>query len=237
MKLFTLLMTVALWSSAGRADQPSVHGMLLFGNKVTYASHLPMFHAPHDYQVILKLSLSGGKALAGYEIIKKDSKSIFTLVPETMDLTKIISGEKTTFSALIYHGHFERGGTSMGGVLVKVEKVIFSSKLDAGHLPAPHEYLVFGEAGEYFAAHLIKGKPNFDAVAVVSQPYELIMKHCRTRECSGTTKVPLADSQLPVTLSSPLAKIPEAGEALGTLSGTVADIEKVIYAEEGDLAN
>lgn len=29
----------------------SVHGMLIFGKEKIYASHLPMFHPPHDYQV------------------------------------------------------------------------------------------------------------------------------------------------------------------------------------------
>ena len=55
-----ILLITALLGGAfnAQADRPSVHGMLLFGKENLYASHLPMFHAPHDYQVIFKLNLS-----------------------------------------------------------------------------------------------------------------------------------------------------------------------------------
>ena len=38
-------------------DKPATHGMLIFGTNKIYASHLPMFHSPHNYQVILELDL------------------------------------------------------------------------------------------------------------------------------------------------------------------------------------
>jgi len=38
------------------------HGMALFGGKAgLYASHLPMFHAPHDYQVLLQIHIADPK--------------------------------------------------------------------------------------------------------------------------------------------------------------------------------
>ncbi|WP_373990514.1 hypothetical protein [Duganella sp. BuS-21] len=47
------------------------HGMVLFGGKKgLYASHLPMFHAPHDYQVILQLHVADAATDAG-AIIKQ----------------------------------------------------------------------------------------------------------------------------------------------------------------------
>ena len=90
---------------------PSTHGMLLFGNKVTYASHLPMFHKPHNYQLIMKLSLSeaeGGSALTAYQQEKDSGETFFTIMPEAMDLTKVIDKSKTSFQALLFKGHFER---------------------------------------------------------------------------------------------------------------------------------
>src|SRR4030095_17245252 len=43
--------------SGASTDRPSVHGMLIFGTEKIYASHLPLFHAPHNYQIILELEL------------------------------------------------------------------------------------------------------------------------------------------------------------------------------------
>ena len=34
------------------------HGMLLFGEETLYLSHLPMFMSPHNFQVILAVTLN-----------------------------------------------------------------------------------------------------------------------------------------------------------------------------------
>lgn len=234
-KLICMLMLALTWSSGSRADQPSVHGMLLFGDKVTYASHLPMFHAPHDYQVILKLSLND----TAYDAAKKSSKEIFTLVPEAMDLTKIISGEMKSFKADIYQGHFEKGGTKIGPVKVLVEDVVFAKKLDSQMTGLENKYLLFGEANEYFAAHLIYGKPNFDAILSVSQPYKIFaIEHCRTRVCAEPIfdKVPVGLPQI-VAASYRTVKVPAVGQTLGMFKGVMADVQKIIYVEEDELSH
>ena len=44
---------------AGLADPPAGHGMLLFGEKSIYLSHLPLFSMTvHRYQVILEVTLT-----------------------------------------------------------------------------------------------------------------------------------------------------------------------------------
>ena len=48
-------------------DKTSVHGMLIFGKEKIYASHLPLFHPPHDYQIILELELNS--YLDGYDLL------------------------------------------------------------------------------------------------------------------------------------------------------------------------
>lgn len=236
-----LLIALVTWSSGSRADQPSVHGMLLFGNQATYASHLPMFHSPHDYQLLLKLTLkdqSGAKTLASYEEAKKNATEYFTLVPEVMDLTKVMSGAKTSFSASIFKGHFERGGQKLGAVQVEVEKIIFSSTLNGQAVPTDNKYFVFGGNGEYFAAHLIQGKPNYDAIVTVSQPYKLNHSICKKRFCPEPDSTTVADSQLPLILSAEAhQKVPAVGESLGEFSGVLADLIKVIYVEEGELSH
>ena len=55
-KLFAVFLV--FFSSHARASEPAFHGMVLFGNKTHYISHLPMYHSPHDYQVVAQVSLS-----------------------------------------------------------------------------------------------------------------------------------------------------------------------------------
>ena len=196
--VFKILTIVLAWSSLARADMPAVHGMLIFGDKVTYASHLPMFHSPHDYQVILQLSLqaqSNSSALSKFAAAKSAGQSFFTLAPEVMDLTQVINGSKSSFSGHLFQGHFEQDGIDLGGVTVQVEKIIFSTKLDAQDNAQDIKYLVFGQAGEYFAAHLILGKPNYDAVLSVSQPYQMQDHPCHLRACPDPEKTLIGDDQ------------------------------------------
>lgn len=226
-------------SSVGRADPPSTHGMLLFGDKITYASHLPMFHSPHNYQLLLKLTLTdrpGAKTLAAYAQAKANATTYFTLVPEVMDLTKLISGAKTDFTAEIYLGHFERGGQTLGAVNIHVDKIVFSAKLDGYQTPTDNKFIVFGENGEYFAAHLIKGEPNFDSI-VSTKPVYTHNLVCHKRFCLDPDLDPIADQQLPMILAGPSLeeKVPAIGSSLGDILSTFAEVQKVIYFEDGDL--
>ncbi len=250
--LMSFICSILLAGTLARADAPSTHGMLVFGHEAgTYASHLPMFHAPHHWQVILKITLKGvpgSGALAAYAEAQSTGKTLFTLEPELMDLTKIVNGTKVEFNAAIYDGHFERGGRNLGNLKVRIEKIVFSSKLNGETPPQQREkYLVFGEKGEYFAAHLIQGKPSFDVIAEVSQPYELHVRYCRTRMCPEPTKTQVTDENLPLNLVGPgeaqaFQTDPAPGEIgaiqLGGLfDDAVTDVKSVLYVEEGDLSH
>lgn len=242
--LIKLLLTAStIWSAVARADVPTVHGMLLFGDKVNFASHLPMFHAPHDYQLILKLTFqnsSGSQALEKYAAAKLGPQSLFTLVPEVMDLTKIMDGTKTTFKAAIFMGHFERGGQNLGQITVQVDKITFSTKLNAAVNVPENKYLVFGEGDEFFAAHIIKGKPSYDAVLQVSKPMQILFPHCRTRLCDDPVETPI-EVQLPLVLDGPspgeASQVPQIGGLLGNLSGPSVNVKKLIYFEEAELSH
>lgn len=235
----SVIAAILLMSTGAKADSPSVHGMLLFGKEVAYASHLPMFHAPHDYQLIMKLKLKDqprSQTLAAYETAKSNGATLFTLVPEVMDLTLLISGAKTSFKAAIFDGHFERGGQKLGPVVVDVEKIVFSSKLDGTQQPAAFgSYLLFGELGEYFGAHLIKSKPSFDAIMTISPPATTIIPGCGRADCPDPVNVPIPDSQLPVVIEAS-ATPPHAGDALGGGLGAHTSVTDIIYLEENELA-
>jgi hypothetical protein len=61
------------------ADTPATHGMLLFGTKDIWLSHLPMFHKPHDYQVIMSVTLqkNGQDLHAAYLADREQSKAVY----------------------------------------------------------------------------------------------------------------------------------------------------------------
>jgi hypothetical protein len=240
--LLTLLLTL-LGSTIASADPKGIHGMLIFGNQTTYGSHLPMYHAPHDYQALFQFRLkeeTGGSTVANYNKAKETTSSYFTIVPEPMDLTRLLNASKKTFRASLYEGHFERGGRNLGPLIVDVEKVIFSRKLSpTDSSPRGDDYLLFGQGGEYFAAHLIGGAPNLDRVLEVSQPRKTFPSTCRTQACPELPSEPVSDQDLPLRVSSGFSSagtpyVPNEADTLFD-SGIQTKIKKVIYSETGDL--
>src|SRR5688572_10251895 len=99
---FSLLVAVTAF-----ADMPSVHGMLLFGAKKVYVSHLPMFHAPHDYQMIASLTLPAEIKSLYVADQATSGAEYYTLVPEKFELPTMVKTPKP-FKAVLYRGHFER---------------------------------------------------------------------------------------------------------------------------------
>lgn len=236
--------TLLILGAAARADVPSTHGMLLFGQKADYASHLPMFHAPHDYQLLMKLKLVDlprSPALKHYGELKAQGPGLFTLVPETMDLTQVIDGQKKSFQATIFEGHFERGGKAIGAVKVEVEQILYAEKLNPfGHQRA-ESYLAFGADDEYYAAHLIKGQPSFDAIMSIEAPFQIKSGPCPSRLCGSERAIPLSPTMLPVQIHDPDANAPEKlaqpGAMIGQSTGPQAKILKLLYLEEDELAH
>jgi hypothetical protein len=231
---------------SARADAKATHGMLLFGQKSTYASHLPMFHAPHDYQLLLRLTLEDlpdSATLQVYREAQKSATTYFTLVPEPFDLAEVVKGTKQKFLAKIYQGHFERGGTSLGAVRVSVAEVIYAMKLGSASAERESRYVVFGHDGEYFGAHLIQGQPSFDAIVSTSQPYQLAYQvasdfPCHKRYCPDPGPVSVPDSKLPFDLVDGAGqKPPQVGTSIGVPNSGAVDIQELIYFEEGDLAD
>ncbi len=151
------------------ADKPSVHGMLIFGTHTIYASHLPLFHAPHNYQVILELELNKD---AKEKFIKDQQLhpefTTYTFEPERFVLPDKINS-KGSFKANLYRGHFERGGVKIAdSINIKILAVIFFKQFDpAAPRQANAVYLLFGNGKEQFAVHQISNKPDFEQIILV----------------------------------------------------------------------
>lgn len=171
MPTILLLSAITLASAAqDGGERPAVHGMLMVGNHKIYLCHLPMFHSPHDYQLIVEADLGQ----AANNLYLQDRKNhpeqdIYTLQPQQRFVLPALIQNPTTFPAKIYRGHFERGGTPIAeSVPVTITRVIYFKNF-AEDAPKAEtlDYILFGSQHEQFIAHLITAKPDFDQVMSV----------------------------------------------------------------------
>ena len=219
----------------GAGDRPAVHGMLLFGERRSYLSHLPLFHAPHDYQVILAAELDGGAgpdgARARYLADRGASGSVvYTFVPERFRLPALAfpSGERPgpfRFRGEVVRGHFERGGTEIDRRVQVTPRVIFAARLAPDGGAPGAGYLLFGSREEAFLAHLVTGPPDFDQILAVDVPSDVgdAELHAGVKLTSGLPGRPLPPS-------GAIAVTFDDGRT------TSLKVRNQIYLETGDLA-
>lgn len=161
------LSVILLTLSQAPAPAPvrmGTHGMVLFGGggAPTYASHIPMFHAPHDLQLVLQISLSHPT----WKAPPSFSDQGYTLVPEKLDLTALADGRVTAFQAAVFRGNFEAGGVELvKGAEVKVQKAVLVKPLSTATPAAPSLSYLWLPGG--FLLHAISAPPDFDQVVRV----------------------------------------------------------------------
>ena len=130
--LFSLTLAA---TAANAADAPhGQHGMVLFGGKEgLYASHLPLFHAPHDYQVILRVHVADPATDAALRARLDGKTTLWTIAPEKFELSRLAPTSATPlrkFNADLVQGHFERGGlTQYAAATIVVDQVIMFRRL------------------------------------------------------------------------------------------------------------
>jgi hypothetical protein len=127
--LLAILMLLPLSANATQVDTPTdspltaqvrvgLHGMLLFGSEYgLFASHLPMFHLPHNAQVVLQLTFDDPQintaVINGLTLSAASGYPIWTIVPQQFDLSMLSPAHPSHIEHLnvdIVKGHFERGG-------------------------------------------------------------------------------------------------------------------------------
>lgn len=149
-----------------------LHGMVLFTDGIhLLASHLPMFHAPHDVQVVLRIHLAD--AAMQQRLVDKlwqSPSDYWTLEPERFDLNQLTPPHQQPlkrFHASLYQGHFERGGQKQSESLVEVEQVLWFSPLRATE-PQPSQFrLISLQAQSCVYAYHIGKQPSFDQILLV----------------------------------------------------------------------
>ncbi len=162
------------------------HGMVLFTDGAElYASHLPFYYSPHDYQLVYTVGSPHKAKLITYLQAGSTSHSnMVTLLPENFDLNKLVDGEKFSIPAQFYRGHFERGGTKwLGKSELTFEKLLFKRRLVKQYKPTlSDEGSVKDNLGEKWTSiglgdkllyiHLIGERPSFDALFIVGDCQE-----------------------------------------------------------------
>jgi hypothetical protein len=168
-----LLVACAAQAADGGNATFGQHGMALFGGKdALYASHLPMFHAPHNYQVVIKVHLADPKQDQALRARLAGKTALWTVAPENFELDRLAPGAARPlkrFKADMVEGHFEQGGTArMKGATVVVDEVLVFRALDAAHRQSPvARYL---RVGGYLVKE-IDSRPDFDhIVALAARP-------------------------------------------------------------------
>ncbi len=149
------------------AQRMGTHGMVLFGaGGRLFVSHIPMFHRPHDVQLLATVALEHPELPRGQDF----SDGTYTLEPERFDLDALAQGRLKRFKATVYRGNFEGGGTPLHrDVTVRMENVALMLPL-AGQGPefAELRYWVLGSGKEAFLVHALSRAPDFDQVVKVS---------------------------------------------------------------------
>jgi hypothetical protein len=209
-----LFVFVSAYAAHQHGDPPSVHGMLVVGNDRLYLSHLPMFHSPHDYQVILEAELDPEAAGLYRSSKAANEEPVYTIAPESGVLPEMAQAGRS-FKAALYRGHFERGGVQIAAATVRIVKVLYFKKFDplAGK-DSSLKFILFGNAREQFAAHVITAKPDFDQILETSASEDL-------------------DGRAEITAFANLVNEPLRGQIR---RGKNLRIGRAIYTETGDLS-
>jgi len=146
------------------------HGMALFGGQEgLYASHLPMFHAPHDYQVILQVHIDDKATDAALRERLDGKDALWTIDPEKFELSTLgpqAKAPRKQFTADLVQGHFERGGSAQyKAAKVVIDKVLVFRQLDGKPRNASlARYIQIGSGAQRFLVKEIDTRPDFDHI-------------------------------------------------------------------------
>ena len=153
------------------------HNMFAFGRDTIFLSHLPMFMAPHDAQLLLEVTLEkDGSSLTevwSSERADHPDERLYTMMPERFALSTLYAAdppERSSFRARFFRGHLERGGEpipELSDVTVRITDIVYARRFDQRGRPDDLTYLLLGRGGELFLAHVISEPPDFDQILSV----------------------------------------------------------------------
>jgi len=167
----SLLLLLPLRAMALDASH-GVHGMVLFGGSGgLYASHLPMLHAPHDKQVVLRVRFADPRLERTMRARLDGKAALWTLEPEPFALQRLAPGAGLPlrrFKATLVEGHFERDGSvrERAADLVVEQIVLFRPLAQQPAVRTVARYVPVGG----FLVKLIDSRPDFDHIVLLERP-------------------------------------------------------------------
>jgi hypothetical protein len=230
---------------SGQPEPPiGVHGMLVVGEAPVYLSHLPMFMAPHNFQVILEVTLDAeaDRRLRDFRAhFGRDN--LYTVKPEEFSIVDLLPDDSgkpalATFKADVVKGHFERGGDVIaGGATVRVDDVIHFEELGRADKADDLRYILFGTEQQFFLAHWITRPPDFDQVLSVKVTGHQFTKDEINRERFGVLVTIPGRANTPHERIKPGEELSGRGHVVGAHQFLDLQVEVVtqIYFEEGEL--
>jgi hypothetical protein len=156
-------------SAAPNTTRMGVHGMVLFGSERIFLSHIPMYTPPHDMQALFEVKIGTGVPAASQQFSDKS----FTIQPtEKFSLDELMKGTLKGFTATVYLGNFEAGGTPLyRDVRFDVVRVVYQRPMTAAMTASDGiDYLAIGTPNDAFLVHLIDKPPSFDQILHVKLP-------------------------------------------------------------------
>lgn len=243
-RVFFIGCAATVFSAMALAAEPigyGSHGMAVFGGRDgLYASHLPMFHAPHDTQVLLRFHLADHRVDASLRARLALRPQLWTLEPEHFDLHRLQPGHEQSlkqFTARFVQGHFERGGVQrFAGQTVVVDEVLLFKPLafkpanDAQVSRSAGSYLLLGAGREFFAVKEIDRRPDFDTIVAMKpqpQPKQAKLEGVPARTLVKRFVLPTDDLKAP---TRPSLQAALQAQADGSLK-----VGKTLYFETEDL--
>jgi hypothetical protein len=143
-----------------------VHGMVVFGaGDHVFVSHIPMFHPPHDMQIIAEVSWAEGP--------RDFNQHLYTFEPRPFSLDAFVRGDVTAIEGTLYEGNFESGGRPLGPAHARVVRIVHVHALDAAAPSASTRsadsprYMTFGEGEGATLVRVIDGPPGVDEIVTV----------------------------------------------------------------------
>ncbi|MFZ6798389.1 hypothetical protein [Undibacterium sp. Di24W] len=195
------------------------HGMVVFGGlEGLYASHMPMFHVPHDYQVLIRFHVVDPKVDQQLRQRLSRKPTLWSLDPEDFELSRLGPEHPQAlqqFTAVFFEGHFERDGKARyAKQIVVIDEVLMFRQLsmqERNHTDG--HYRVIGHGHERFLIKEIDRRPDFDVIIALGKKAKRLQ--------SKVLVLPSDKMNIPSALLSLFAE----------QSGQV----RVLYFETGDL--
>ncbi|MCL1067326.1 hypothetical protein L2735_10970 [Shewanella olleyana] len=176
----TLFITIiTLFSSPLQANKThfGTHGMTIFGgDDGLFASHLPMYHKPHNVQMVMQFHFSDPDIdkTVKQKLTQQSNQAnqLWTIVPKPFDLMRLHPSQDNELTKLqvdVVEGHFERGGISrFTDQEVIIDNIIIFSELNMlteQNKAANATYQVISanpQSQHQFLVKLIENRPEAD---------------------------------------------------------------------------